>query len=84
MASIVGASKSSRMRASLWRRGPPPRPWHVTLRNHLQPVEQSRILYEQAKEPRRFELLPTGNLPHLESPVLVAEVLTAWLGSLDD
>ena len=72
------------MPTSLGRRGPPPWPWHLTLRDHLQLVEQSRILDEQATEPRRFEMVSTGHLLHLESPALVAKLLTAWLGSLDD
>ena len=46
--------------------------------DRMQPPRQSELLFEAAKEPKRYELLDTGHLPHLEDPIGLAELLRGW------
>ena len=49
--------------------------------DRMQPPEQSRLVFDAANEPKRFELLDTGHLPHLEAPDVVAARLLSWLAT---
>lgn len=49
--------------------------------DRMQPPEQSRLIVEAANEPKRFELLDAGHLPHLETPDTVARLLADWLST---
>jgi pimeloyl-ACP methyl ester carboxylesterase len=46
--------------------------------DHLQPPQQSRILFEAANEPKEYRAIGTGHLPHLEDPAGVARLLAGW------
>lgn len=47
--------------------------------DHLQPPRQSELVYDAANEPKQYELVDTGHLPHLEAPTMLAEILSVWL-----
>jgi pimeloyl-ACP methyl ester carboxylesterase len=49
--------------------------------DRMQPPQQSRLVYEAAREPKRYELLETGHLPHLDDPKGVAELLVDWFST---
>jgi pimeloyl-ACP methyl ester carboxylesterase len=50
--------------------------------DRLQPPAQALLLFEAAHEPKDCVSLPTGHLPNLERPDLLADVATAWLAKL--
>ncbi len=50
--------------------------------DRFQPPEESRLVFEAANEPKRYELLDTGHLPHLEDPGALARLLAAWFSRL--
>lgn len=50
--------------------------------DQMQPPDQSRLIMDAANEPKRFELLDTGHLPHLEDPATVARLLAEWLSTI--
>jgi alpha-beta hydrolase superfamily lysophospholipase len=50
--------------------------------DRMQPPQQSRLVFEAAHEPKRYELLETGHLPHLEDPKQVARLLIRWFSEL--
>lgn len=43
---------------------------------------QSELLFEAANHPKRYELLNTGHLPHLQDPDMLADLLIGWLDGL--
>lgn len=47
--------------------------------DHLQPPRQSELVFEAASEPKQYQFIGTGHLPHLEAPAMLAGMLTAWL-----
>jgi len=49
----------------------------------MQPPEQSELVYAAANEPKQYELLDTGHLPHLDSPDMLSTVIIAWAAKLD-
>jgi pimeloyl-ACP methyl ester carboxylesterase len=50
--------------------------------DHLQPPRQSELLFRAANDPKRYEALDTGHLPHLEDPGRLAELLIGWFSAL--
>ena len=50
--------------------------------DHLQPPQQSQLLFEAANDPKRYEVVDTGHLPHLEDPKALARQLTEWFTGL--
>jgi len=50
--------------------------------DRLQPPTQSERLYEAADEPKTYEVVETGHLPHLQDAEMVGRLLTAWSSSL--
>ena len=46
--------------------------------DRMQPLRQSELLFEAANDPKRYELLETGHLPHLEDPAGLAKLLCGW------
>ena len=48
-------------------------------KDHLQPPDQSRLVFDAARGLKRYELLETGHLPHLEAPAELAVLLADWL-----
>ena len=46
--------------------------------DRLQPPRQSELLFEAATEPKRYECVDTGHLPHLEDPKRLAGLLAEW------
>ncbi|MDH6522278.1 alpha/beta fold hydrolase [Streptomyces sp. SAI-090] len=50
--------------------------------DQMQPPEQSRLLFDAANDPKRYEVIDTGHLPHLEIPGTLAELLAAWWSGL--
>ena len=48
-------------------------------KDRLQPIEQSEALFKHANEPKEFQLVDTGHLPHLENPRLVSDLLRDWI-----
>jgi pimeloyl-ACP methyl ester carboxylesterase len=49
----------------------------------LQPPEQSELVYAAAHEPKQYERLDTGHLPHLDAPETLSAAITAWADTLD-
>lgn len=49
--------------------------------DRLQPTAQSERLRDAANPPVELRVLPTGHLPHLDAPDLVAGVLADWIAS---
>jgi len=47
--------------------------------DHLQPPQQSELVYNAANGPKQYKLVDTGHLPHLEAPTMLAEILSAWI-----
>jgi alpha-beta hydrolase superfamily lysophospholipase len=50
--------------------------------DHLQPPKQSQLVFEVANGPKKYEVLDTGHLPHLEAPKMIAGVLIEWFSGL--
>jgi alpha-beta hydrolase superfamily lysophospholipase len=50
--------------------------------DRLQPPRQSELLFEAANRPKRYELVNTGHLPHLQDPDMLADLLIGWLDGL--
>lgn len=50
--------------------------------DRLQPPAQSQRLYDAADEPKTYELVDTGHLPHIQDAEMVARLLTAWSSAL--
>jgi alpha-beta hydrolase superfamily lysophospholipase len=50
--------------------------------DRMQPPQQSRLLFEAANDPKGYETVDTGHLPHLEDPGTLAELLAAWFSGL--
>lgn len=50
--------------------------------DRMQPPRQSELIFQAAHQPKRYELLDTGHLPHLEEPALLTDLLTRWLPTL--
>lgn len=50
--------------------------------DRMQPPRQSELIFRAAHQPKRYELLDTGHLPHLEAPALLTDLLTRWLSTL--
>jgi alpha-beta hydrolase superfamily lysophospholipase len=50
-------------------------------RDRMQPPQQSELLFKAAKEPKSYEVLGTGHLPHLEDPRTLGRLLTEWLST---
>jgi len=48
----------------------------------MQPPQQSRLLFEAASNPKRYEVVDTGHLPHLEEPKTLAGLLIDWFSGL--
>ena len=48
-------------------------------KDRLQPIEQSEALFKHANEPKEFQLVDTGHLPHIENPRLVSNLLRDWI-----
>ncbi len=46
--------------------------------DHLQPAEQSQILFDAANDPSEHQLVETGHLPHLENTGLNTKRLVDW------
>jgi len=76
---------------------PPSRPWdgpsavsglHKPLlliqghNDHMQLPQQSQLLFEAANNPKKYEVVDTGHLPHLEDPKSLAGLLIDWLSGL--
>lgn len=49
--------------------------------DHLQPPHESQLVFEAANDPKQYQLVGTGHLPHLEAPAMLAGLLTAWLSA---
>lgn len=47
--------------------------------DRLQPPGQSRLVYDAAGQPKRYKLLDTGHLPHLQAPAKLAGLLADWV-----
>jgi alpha-beta hydrolase superfamily lysophospholipase len=50
--------------------------------DHLQPPKQSQLVFEAANDPKKYEVLDAGHLPHLEAPKMLAGVLIEWFSGL--
>lgn len=50
--------------------------------DHMQPPRQSELLFEAANDPKTYQALDTGHLPHLENPQTLAEMLAKWFKAL--
>jgi pimeloyl-ACP methyl ester carboxylesterase len=51
--------------------------------DNLQPARQSRLVFEAAAgSVKRYELVDTGHLPHLEAPAMLAERLVEWMSGI--
>jgi alpha-beta hydrolase superfamily lysophospholipase len=46
--------------------------------DHLQPPQQSDLLFAAANDPKDHKLVDTGHLPHLEAPTMLAGLLIEW------
>ena len=46
--------------------------------DHLQPAEQSQILFDAANDPSEHQRLDTGHLPHLENAGPITKRLVDW------
>ena len=51
-------------------------------KDRLQPIEQSEALFKHANEPKEFQLVDTGHLPHIENSRLVSNLLRDWIKRL--
>lgn len=47
-------------------------------RDRLQPISQSKMLYNAANEPKEFRIIDTGHLPDIENVDLLSKILTEW------
>ena len=50
--------------------------------DNLQPPRQSRLVFEAADGRKRYELVDTGHLPHLEAPTGLARLLVEWTSEI--
>lgn len=50
--------------------------------DRMQPVQQSELIFAAANQPKRFELLDTGHLPHLDAPHTLVELIRSWLTTI--
>ena len=50
--------------------------------DRMQPPEQSRLVFEAANNPKSYEVVDTGHLPHLEDPATITELLIQWFSRL--
>jgi alpha-beta hydrolase superfamily lysophospholipase len=50
--------------------------------DHLQPPKQSQLVFEAANDPKKYEVVDTGHLPHLEAPKMLAGLLIEWFSGL--
>lgn len=50
--------------------------------DHMQPPRQSQLLFEAANNPKKYEVVETGHLPHLEDPKTLAGLLIDWFSGL--
>jgi alpha-beta hydrolase superfamily lysophospholipase len=50
--------------------------------DRMQPPEQSRLLFAAANDPKTYQAVDTGHLPHLEDPTTIAELLIDWFSEL--
>lgn len=50
--------------------------------DRLQPPQQSQLVFAAAGEPKQFQLIDTGHLPHLEAPALLSKLLASWLSTI--
>jgi pimeloyl-ACP methyl ester carboxylesterase len=46
--------------------------------DRMQPPRQSRLVFEAANDPKRYEIVDAGHLPHLEDPERLARLLIEW------
>lgn len=51
--------------------------------DHLQPPEQSQLVFAAANDPKHYQLINTGHLPHLEAPAMLTELLAGWLSTIN-
>jgi lysophospholipase len=50
--------------------------------DQFQPPQQSQLLFEAANNPKKYEVVDTGHLPHLEDPKMLAGLLIDWFSGL--
>ncbi len=50
--------------------------------DHLQPPQQSQLVFAAANHPKQFQLVNTGHLPHLEAPAMLTALLANWLSAI--
>jgi alpha-beta hydrolase superfamily lysophospholipase len=50
--------------------------------DHLQPPQQSELVFAAANDPKQFQLVDTGHLPHLEASSMLTELLANWLSTI--
>jgi acylglycerol lipase len=50
--------------------------------DHFQPPQQSQLVFAAASEPKQFQLINTGHLPHLDAPAMLAELMANWLSTI--
>jgi pimeloyl-ACP methyl ester carboxylesterase len=49
--------------------------------DRLQPPQQSQLLFAAANDPRRYEVVNTGHLPHIEDPKTLTDLITGWFSA---
>lgn len=50
--------------------------------DQLQPPHESQLLFAAAHEPKEYRTVPTGHLPHVEDPALVADLVCDWMETI--
>jgi alpha-beta hydrolase superfamily lysophospholipase len=50
--------------------------------DRMQPPEQTRLVFAAANNPKTYQTVDTGHLPHLEDPAGIAELLIEWFSEL--